>query len=308
MEAKTCTKCSETKPLGEFSLRNKSGGRRHTQCKACVREYCRARNRTIRDRALSTDEGRCKTDGGPVEVKRKTCPGCNETKPRARFNRNLTKLDGLASYCKKCQKRKRDALRTKNAESGPATVGDRRCGDCGETKPLDTFGVNLTKADGRTYVCNACAAERSRRYRREDPGRARRAERLRRARRLSVPGSRDAERARRREYYRLNRSRFAQLRDRRQRGLDGRKGTYTERDLDRQWQIQRGCCLYCSARLGRKRRDATYHIEHITPLSRGGVNWPRNIGLACESCNLTKRDMWPAEFRLYLRRRLNEGG
>lgn len=39
-----------------------------------------------------------------------------------------------------------------------------------------------------------------------------------------------------------------------------------------------------------------YHIDHKTPLSRGGSNWPRNLQLLCPSCNTSKCDQTQREW------------
>lgn len=80
-------------------------------------------------------------------------------------------------------------------------------------------------------------------------------------------------------------------------------GDFTDADVLRLWQVQRGECLHCGARLGNTFEGADFHVDHLTPLSRGGSNWPRNLALACPACNLSKGAKTPAEFRLHLRRR-----
>ena len=37
-------------------------------------------------------------------------------------------------------------------------------------------------------------------------------------------------------------------------------------------------------------QGATFHIEHIVPLSRGGATSEENLALACPGCNLHKSD------------------
>ena len=39
------------------------------------------------------------------------------------------------------------------------------------------------------------------------------------------------------------------------------------------------------------------HLEHLTPVSRGGANTMENLRVACESCNLTKGAKTLDEFR-----------
>lgn len=48
-------------------------------------------------------------------------------------------------------------------------------------------------------------------------------------------------------------------------------------------QVYGGVCQYCM------KGDAN-HVDHIVPLARGGLNDIENLTLACEPCNLRKRD------------------
>lgn len=45
-------------------------------------------------------------------------------------------------------------------------------------------------------------------------------------------------------------------------------------------------CQFC--RMHQSLQGATFHIEHVIPLSAGGTNEPSNLVLACPSCNLHK--------------------
>lgn len=49
-----------------------------------------------------------------------------------------------------------------------------------------------------------------------------------------------------------------------------------------------GKCIYC----GKSEAEAgcRHHIDHVTPLSRGGTNHISNLMLACASCNRSKAD------------------
>lgn len=55
-------------------------------------------------------------------------------------------------------------------------------------------------------------------------------------------------------------------------------------------------CIYCRALLTRK----TVTIEHRKPLSKGGSNWPANLGPCCRQCNQSKNKKSETEFRAYL--------
>lgn len=74
----------------------------------------------------------------------------------------------------------------------------------------------------------------------------------------------------------------------------GNGGTYTADDIDRIFKHQCGKCAYflvCGARIS----SATFHIDHIVPLSRGGRNDARNLQLLCASCNLRKHARDPID-------------
>lgn len=45
-------------------------------------------------------------------------------------------------------------------------------------------------------------------------------------------------------------------------------------------------CEYC--RLAQVGQEATFHIDHITPINAGGATTSQNLALACVSCSLRK--------------------
>jgi 5-methylcytosine-specific restriction endonuclease McrA len=55
-------------------------------------------------------------------------------------------------------------------------------------------------------------------------------------------------------------------------------------------------CFYCGVRPGWQR-------EHKIPRSRGGIDHPSNIVMACMACNLSKGRMTVEEYRASLERR-----
>lgn len=70
------------------------------------------------------------------------------------------------------------------------------------------------------------------------------------------------------------------------------EGAYSKADVTAKLEAQSGRCVYCSTDL---LLDG-FHIDHMVPLSRGGSNWPTNIQLLCETCNLRKNNKTPEEF------------
>lgn len=47
-----------------------------------------------------------------------------------------------------------------------------------------------------------------------------------------------------------------------------------------------GRCEYCG--LAQEGQEATFHIDHVTPVTAGGLTTQENLALACVSCSLRK--------------------
>lgn len=109
-------------------------------------------------------------------------------------------------------------------------------------------------------------------------------------------------------YHKVKRTeRFRALRraarSRRRAAQAGAPGSHGPADVLRLWHRQRGECARCGSRFGKRPSDGGYHVDHVTPLSRGGSDWPRNLQLLCPPCNLSKQGKTPAEFTLYNHKR-----
>lgn len=68
----------------------------------------------------------------------------------------------------------------------------------------------------------------------------------------------------------------------RKRGADG---AFTKADVDFIFGKQGGRCLTCDVVFS---VGVPYTIDHNVPVSRGGTNWPNNLGLLCGLCNSKK--------------------
>jgi 5-methylcytosine-specific restriction endonuclease McrA len=69
-------------------------------------------------------------------------------------------------------------------------------------------------------------------------------------------------------------------------------GQYTADEAKAILVAQKHKCVYCGADL----RKVKKHLDHILPLSRGGLNDKTNIQWLCAPCNLQKRDKDPIEW------------
>jgi 5-methylcytosine-specific restriction endonuclease McrA len=185
----------------------------------------------------------------------------------------------------------------------------RRCTKCGNEFPAtaEFFHKNPQQKSGLNPTCKACknafqraryvndeyhkertrkwreqnrekAAGHTRKYRTTDKGKA------------AMKAAYDTEYNRRRmaQWRRANpeKARAAHLRVR-----HAGMGTVSAMDIATQHARQNGRCYYCGENL-----DEKYHVDHVIPVSRGGLNEPSNIVLACPFCNVSKGARLPHEW------------
>jgi 5-methylcytosine-specific restriction endonuclease McrA len=97
-----------------------------------------------------------------------------------------------------------------------------------------------------------------------------------------------------REWINENRDRWrAKLSLRRYREA-GAEGEFTDEDIELIHGSQQFQCVYCGVDT-----SEIYHVDHITPIARGGSSWPSNLQILCPSCNCSKRDKTHEEYLAY---------
>lgn len=62
------------------------------------------------------------------------------------------------------------------------------------------------------------------------------------------------------------------------------RGRYTGKDVKGLYVAQGGLCKRC----GRHLAIYGYHVDHVVPIARGGLNVVGNLQLLCPACNLRK--------------------
>ncbi|CAN7774948.1 HNH endonuclease [Paraburkholderia hospita] len=65
-------------------------------------------------------------------------------------------------------------------------------------------------------------------------------------------------------------------------------GFHRNEDRGRILQIQDRLCYFCGVELAPKDGTISFERDHLTPVSRGGSEWPSNLAMVCKTCNGVK--------------------
>lgn len=190
----------------------------------------------------------------------KTCTKCGKTKPATEFSHNKSTCDGLKSQCKACDRAYREANLERLRAYDRARTPARKEWKTGYDLTYRSLHVDRERERARLRAYRATHLETLKQRARE--------------RAIADP-----------EGYRARNARY------RFRKHTGDGGTLTAGDILKQLLLQSGRCHYCGECL-----DVHYHIEHVTPLTRGGANIPGNLVIACPSCNSSKHNKLPDEW------------
>lgn len=174
----------------------------------------------------------------------------------------------------------------------------KRCGKCGEYKPLDQFYASKKKC-GRGSRCKICSREFAAAWRAANPEKAK----------TSIAEYReknkDKIRAEKIAWAAANRDRMLKLKsawnkanaEKRRLYEHNRRARQSGEKLspclgDKLFKLQRGkCACGCKQPLG-----TDYHLDHIMPLALGGSNTDDNIQLLRATCNQQKYAKHPVDF------------
>ena len=69
-------------------------------------------------------------------------------------------------------------------------------------------------------------------------------------------------------------------------------GSHTKQDILNQYHKQDGKCYWCS-----KIVDKTFDVDHVIPVTRGGSNDPVNLVISCRTCNRSRNNKLPEEWK-----------
>jgi len=200
----------------------------------------------------------------------KTCSKCGQVKAYNFFSPQPQSKDGRSSWCKSCKASHEAAkrlLRGVPAKRKPLVTDDgKQCLICNDILPLTSFPPSRRGKLGLGSYCRKC----NKKYHRN-------------------PAWKERRRQYTREYRKRHRDRWLFLhrcnmlkRRARKRSVD--TGEVTNAFLETLYD--QPICHYCHKETDRSLRS----VDHVVPISKGGIHHPSNLVMACQSCNSAKRD------------------
>jgi 5-methylcytosine-specific restriction endonuclease McrA len=187
----------------------------------------------------------------------------------------------------------------------------RTCNRCRETFPVADFGRDKSQRDGLNRRCKACVRTNFRKAYAADPVKFNARNRTTKARLRQDPAYRDQERAYKSEYmpaYRRQRRNDPTTRDqvlaqdrqdsqrRRARKLSAPVESFTPEELYAAWDdAGYAGCYWCDEPFT---AADPLHVDHLTPVSKGGAEAVWNLVPAHMTCNSSKHDKDPYAYAL----------
>ena len=190
----------------------------------------------------------------------KWCPGCEQAKCWAAFNRNRSQKDGLQWYCRICQNAMNKEHYQNNLERERARSRTEEKRGYGRTwrRNNSEYMQKYNKAYSESHP------EYMRGYREKNADKRREQARTYAQSHLKERAVREVKR----------RARKLQA-----------GGTFTLREWEALCDYYDYTCLRC----GRRKPDIELTVDHVIPLSVGGSNSIDNIQPLCRSCNASKQ-------------------
>lgn len=195
----------------------------------------------------------------------------------------------------------------------------KKCNRCNAVKLMTEFSKNAASPDGRYSLCKECSSVKAKKYRSRPEVVAKEKARLAAAyqanreallerRKARYIANKPTERAQQdkwrsenlehhrktcRDWAKRNPLSMRAIVAKRRALIRGNGGSYKASDVVNLMQAQHGICNICCSTLD------DYHVDHVIPLSRGGINEASNLQLLCPTCNRSKGNKLPHEFEAY---------
>jgi len=213
----------------------------------------------------------------------KKCTQCKKSLPLESFTKHCRAKDGLTQKCKKCSsvisKRYRDNHKKE------ISLRDKLYKNKNKAKVKAQSNVYRSKNRERL------AAASKKRYDSATPEEVLERSRKKRAYTQNVPESvKQRKREYDKKYFSSQRGKEVtslSIRKRRAQKLSSEDGTITHQTLAKLMDDQDSKCSYCSTALDLQPKGDV-HLDHVVPLSKGGIHSINNVVWSCASCNHKK--------------------
>lgn len=219
----------------------------------------------------------------------KRCTKCGVEKPLDQFNTRINSPDGYRNDCKACKKIAR--YNTTLPYLHPDST--KQCSTCKTIKPVSEFRTCSTDRSGYEPLCIECRRSSARKWHAnnkdwikkyeeehyEETHRYRNEYTKKYNKRPENIAKRHArEQTQRGRIYNRNRSAF--------RRAARKESDVSPEKLQRFLDSQSKCC-YCKRPFNSKRKKT---VDHVIPISKGGLHMMSNLAVACLSCNSSKNN------------------
>lgn len=142
---KICARCSQTKPIEEFSKNDQQKDSRHVYCKDCVSIYAKNRRQEHREEFIERGiNSYIDSSKGLVKV----CPRCRLTRPTDEFFKNRSQPSGLSSLCWECHS-KEEKYRVLLLKEKIFEKLGKICCKCGFSKDIRALQIDHVFSDGK---------------------------------------------------------------------------------------------------------------------------------------------------------------
>jgi len=230
----------------------------------------------------------------------KRCPDCGETKPAAEWGKNKRVIDGLAAYCSACVSIRNRAQYVKNQARRIAEAASYREANAEAIVQRERKRHRSPKRRAWRKAHREANRERlmlmNRAWKAAHPNydahwRANNPSRLDYERQ-----HREANREMYRQWARARRAKSPEIARRakhKRRAALASNGhvPYSSEQLLQKLDYWGWKCWIC----GDPVTPGRYHLDHVKPINKGGMDCLSNIRPACGHCNQSKQDRWPFE-------------